>query len=136
MTKKPTARHRKDSSLTEPMQYPSLYTPTTTLTRPNGKGLQLGIGELGTVHPREQRQYGDTRMSSDHRDVDVVRVQSHAVGDEGVRPANVESRDAEELLGVVHSRLLENLGGDRYGRVDGVADDGCLFWKMTENRKG
>ena len=68
-------------------------------------------------------------MSSDHRDVDVVRVQSHAVGDEGVRSANVEGRDAEELLGVVHSRLLEDLGGDRYGRVDGVADDGC-FWKI------
>jgi len=110
----------KRPSPTKPMQ-----SVATLLTRPNGKGLQLGIGELGTVHPREQRQNGDTRVSADHRDVHVVRVQSHAVGHEGVCSAHVEGRDAEELLGVVHSRLLEDLGGDRDGRVDGVADDGC-----------
>jgi hypothetical protein len=100
--------------------------PVTLLTRPDGKGLQLGIGEIGTVHPREQRQYGDTRMSADHRDIDVLRVQSHAVGHEGVRSAHVEGRDAEELLGVVLPRLLEDLGCDRDGRVDGVADDRCF----------
>lgn len=66
-------------------------------------------------------------MSADNRHVDVLWIQAKAIGNECVRAANVEGRYAEELLGVILPRLLENFGGNGYGRVYGIADDGCLF---------
>jgi hypothetical protein len=45
------------------------------------------------------------------------------LGDEARGTDNVEGGDTEEALGVVDTRLLEDLGGDGDGGVDGVGDD-------------
>lgn len=45
------------------------------------------------------------------------------LGDEGLGTDDVEGGDTEELLGVKDALGLEDLGGDRDRRVDGVGND-------------
>ena len=52
------------------------------------------------------------------------RVKALQLRDEGVGTHDVERRDAEDLLGVVLSGLLVDLGRDGDGAVDRVGNDG------------
>ena len=71
---------------------------------------------------REEREDGDARVTANHGDVNLGRLQTVLLGVEGLGADDVEGGDAEELLGVVHALLLENLRGDGHGGVDGVGD--------------
>jgi hypothetical protein len=63
-------------------------------------------------------------VSTNDRDGGLGRVLfARNFGNEGLSAYDVESGDTEELLGVEDTSLLEDLGGDRYGRVHGVRDD-------------
>lgn len=81
-------------------------------------GGELGVGALG-----EERDDGDTGVATNDGDVLVLGVGILELGDEAAGADNVEGGDTEELLGVVDTGLLEDLGADGDGRVDGVGDD-------------
>lgn len=53
----------------------------------------------------------------------LVHIKALGGSDEGTCTAHIEGGDAEELLGVVHTSLLEHLSGDGHSRVDRVGDD-------------
>ena len=62
-------------------------------------------------------------MATDHSHLGLVHVKTLGLGHKGAGAADVEGGDAKELVGVVDASLLEHLGGDGHGGVDGVGDD-------------
>lgn len=63
-------------------------------------------------------------MAANNGDVELLGVLlAGDGGDESLSANDVEGGDTEQLLGVEDTGLLEDLGGDGDGRVDGVRDD-------------
>jgi hypothetical protein len=72
----------------------------------------------------EERYNGLARVSTNDGDVQVARVLlASDFSYKGLSADDVQGGDTEELLGVEDACLLEDLGGDGNGRVDGVGDD-------------
>mmetsp|Transcript_45484 Transcript_45484/g.134621 ORF Transcript_45484/g.134621 Transcript_45484/m.134621 type:complete len:380 (+) Transcript_45484:40-1179(+) len=89
-----------------------------------GEGVALGVGERhGRGGLREEGHDGGAGVAADDGHPDLQRVVAPVRADEGVRAADVERGDAEELLGVVHALLLQHLRGDGHRGVDRVGDD-------------
>ena len=63
-------------------------------------------------------------MSTNHGNIYILRIQSLTVGNEGIGTADIKCGNSNELIGVVLSSLLQYLGGNGYGGVDGVANNG------------
>jgi hypothetical protein len=66
----------------------------------------------------EERNDGDTGVTTDDSDVLVGGVGAFDFADEAAGTNDVESGDTEETLGVVDALGLEDLGGDWNGGVD------------------
>ncbi len=62
-------------------------------------------------------------MPSHNNDVLINGVGVLDLGDKAGCADDIEGGNAEQALGVVDAPGLEDLGDDRYGRVDGVGDD-------------
>lgn len=62
-------------------------------------------------------------MASDDSDILVRRVGALVLRDETAGANNIKGSDAEELLGIVDSFRLEDLGADWDGGVDWVGND-------------
>lgn len=85
---------------------------------------ELGVGgQVGVVALAEERNDGDTRVTADDGNLLVLGVGALDLGDEAASSDNVEGGDTEQLLGVVDTAGLEDLGADGHGGVDGVGDD-------------
>ena len=100
-----------------------------------GQGVELvGRNGNGRLRLTEQRHDRLTRVAADDGNRDVGRVLfAHHLANEGFGADDVESGDAEELLGVEHTTGLENLGGNGHGRVYRVRDDEDVgFWAVLD----
>ena len=85
---------------------------------------QLSVGgEIGVVALGEERDNGDTRVTTNDGDVLILGVSALELGDEAAGTDDIEGGNTEEGLGVVDALGLENLGADGDGGVDGVGDD-------------
>ncbi|KAI3480889.1 hypothetical protein L1887_56963 [Cichorium endivia] len=84
--------------------------------------LALGDG-VAAVGLREERHDGDTRVATDDGDDGLGGLLARDAREEGGGTGDVEGGDAVELLRVVDAGLLEDLGDDGHGGVDGVGDD-------------
>jgi hypothetical protein len=63
-------------------------------------------------------------VSTNDWNVEVGRVLlASDLGNEGLGADDIEGGDTEQLLGVKDASVLEDLGGNGDGRVDGVGDD-------------
>jgi hypothetical protein len=80
-------------------------------------------GEVGVVGLREERDDGDTRVTTNDGDVLILGVGALELGNESGSTDNIEGGDTEEGLGVVDTGSLEDLLDDGDGGVDGVGDD-------------
>lgn len=80
--------------------------------------LDLGLGQ------RQERDNGVSGVATNNGDVELggVRLANNS-GGEGLGSDNVEGGDTEQLLGVEDVVLLQDLGGNGDGGVDGVGDD-------------
>ena len=96
----------------------------TTELRANGKLLQILIRERRIGYLREQRQDGNAGMSADDGHIDVGRIPALILGNERIGTAHIEGGNTAHLGLVVNSSLLQDLGGNWDGRVDGVGNDG------------
>ena len=83
-----------------------------------GSAINAGVVGLG-----EERDDGDTRVTTDDGDVLVGGVGLLDLRDEARGTDNVKGGDTEETLGVVDTLGLVDLGDDGDGRVD-------LEWKL------
>jgi hypothetical protein len=92
---------------------------------------------------REQRNDCDARVSTNNDDVLINGVGVLDLRDEAGCADNIEGGDTEQALGVVDTCLLEDLGDDGHGGVDGVGDDedvrvwgrlGGGFCEIADNR--
>lgn len=83
--------------------------------------LALDVGTLASL--AQKRDNGDTGVSTDDSDVDVLGVGVLDLAEESRGSDDVEGGDTEESLLVEDTSLLEDLGEDRDGRVDRVGDD-------------
>jgi hypothetical protein len=83
-----------------------------------GGDLDLRLGQ------RQERDNGVSGVATNDGDVELggVRLANNS-GGEGLGSDNVKGGDTEELLRVEDVVLLEDLGSNRDGRVDGVGDD-------------
>jgi len=82
------------------------------------------IGESGVVSasdPRTTRRAG--RTCSHDGNVGILGFGALDGAQKGARPDDVQGGNTEQPLGVEHAVLLEDLGKDGDGRVDGVGDD-------------
>lgn len=85
---------------------------------------ELGVGgQLRVVALAEERDDGDTGVTTDNGDVLVGGVGTLELRDEAGSTDDVEGGDTKEALGVVDTAGLEDLGDDGDGGVDGVGDD-------------
>lgn len=80
-----------------------------------GVGAQVGVSALA-----EERDDGDTGVSTDDGDLLVLGVSLLNLRNEAAGADNVQGGDAKEGLGVVDTTGLEDLGTDGNGRVHGV----------------
>jgi len=80
------------------------------------------VDAAGGLDLGENWDNGDSGVTSDDWDVDVVGVLGSEDGDELVGTDDIESGDTVDS-GSINAELLVDLGGDGNGRVDGVADD-------------
>lgn len=72
----------------------------------------------------EQRNDGLARVTTNDRDGGLGRVvQAGELLSEGFGTDNIQSGDTEQALRVEDTGVLENLGGDGDGGVDGVGND-------------
>lgn len=78
-----------------------------------GGAVEVGVAGLG-----EERDDGDTRVTTDDGDDLVAGVGLLELGDEARSTDNVQGGDTEETLGVVDTLGLVDLGDDGDGRVD------------------
>ena len=79
----------------------------------------------------------DTRVSTDDGDVNVLGVGLLDLGQESGSSDNIKSGDTEKSLLVENVGLLEDLGEDWDGGVDGVGDDENVgFWSVLGDRLG
>lgn len=71
---------------------------------------------------REERKDGDTGVSTHNRDGDCWRKGKvvQYFGNESRGADNIEGGNTKESLRIENAGLLENLGKDRDGRVDGI----------------
>ena len=92
--------------------------------RADGKLLQILIRERRIGYLREQRQDGNAGMSTDDGHIDVDRIPTLILGNERIGTAHIEGGNTAQLGLVVNSSLLQDLGGNWDGRVDGVGNDG------------
>mmetsp|Transcript_15595 Transcript_15595/g.30012 ORF Transcript_15595/g.30012 Transcript_15595/m.30012 type:complete len:343 (+) Transcript_15595:57-1085(+) len=67
---------------------------------------------------------GDSSMTTDDRHVNSVHVQSVLLGIEGLGSHDIQSGDSKELLWVVNSVLLQDLGSNWHSGVHWVGDHG------------
>lgn len=89
-----------------------------------GEGLDLVSWEVdGGLALREQWHDGDSGVSSDDWDVDLLWVDSEGLADEGVGADDVQSRNTEDALWVQNAGLSKSLAGNGDSRVDWVRDD-------------
>ena len=90
----------------------------------HGELISLFGGEVALrVRLAQKRQNRNASVATDDGNVDVVNVQPLGFCDERVRANDVERRDAENLLRIVASSLLEHLARDRDRGVHRVGDD-------------
>jgi hypothetical protein len=87
-----------------------------------GKSIELFLGELLTSLGEEGNN-GDTRVTTDDGNVDILGVLALDLRDEAGGTNDIKGGDTEETLGVVDTVLLEDFSEDRDGGVDGVGDD-------------
>jgi hypothetical protein len=87
-----------------------------------GESIKLLLGELLTSLG-EKGNNGDTGVTTDDSDIDVLGVLTLNFRDEAGSTDNIKGSDTEKTLGVIDTVLLENLSEDRDGGVDGVGDD-------------
>ena len=89
-----------------------------------GQGIELllGEGDLGG-HLGEEGENGDSGVSTDDGDVNLVDVLLLGLGDEGLGTGHIEGGDTKDAGGVKDSVLLEGLGDNGDGGVHGVGDD-------------
>jgi hypothetical protein len=87
-----------------------------------GKSIKLFLGELLTSLG-EKGNNGDTRVTTDDSDVDILGVLSLNFRDEAGSTDDVKGSDTEKTLGVIDTSLLEDLSEDRNSGVDRVGDD-------------
>ena len=60
---------------------------------------------------------------SHNGNISILRLSPLNLAQKGTTPNNVQSSDTKQSLGVEHAVLLQDLGENGYGGVDGVADD-------------
>lgn len=83
----------------------------------------LSLDVLALRSLAQERDDGDTRVSTDNSDVDVLGVGVLDLGQESGSSDDIEGGDTEESLLVEDVSLLEDLGEDWDGGVDRVGDD-------------
>lgn len=71
----------------------------------------------------EERDDGDTGVTTNDGDILVLGVGVLKLADESAGANDIEGGNTEETPGVVDTTGLENLGADGDGGVDGVGDD-------------
>lgn len=100
--------------------------PLTITTKLNSvdQSLVLLARDILTLRSlAEDRDNGDTRVTTDDGDVDVLGVGVLDLTQESGGSDDIEGGNTEQSLLVKDTGLLENLGEDGDGRVDGVGDD-------------
>lgn len=101
-----------------------LHNLVTTKLDPVDKGLvSLTVDVLALGGLREERDDGDTRVTTDNGDLDVLRVLALDLTEESGSSDNVKGGDTKDPLLVKDALLLQDLGEDGDGGVDGVRDD-------------
>jgi hypothetical protein len=95
----------------------------------------LALETLTSRDLREERDNGDTAVSTDDRDVVVFRVSACNFGEEAGGANDIKGGHTEESLGVEGAGVLEDLGDDGDSRVDGVRDDEdvCLWCVLGDS---
>ena len=96
---------------------------TTELDALDESLVLLALDVLAEGGLREEGDDGDTGVATDDGDLDVLRVGLLDLGKEARGTDDVEGGDTEETLLVKDTVLLEDLGEDGDGRVDGVGND-------------
>mmetsp|Transcript_3394 Transcript_3394/g.9161 ORF Transcript_3394/g.9161 Transcript_3394/m.9161 type:complete len:373 (+) Transcript_3394:45-1163(+) len=95
----------------------------SAVLRANGERVDVLVAERrGGRRLREERQDGDSRVSSNDGHVHLLHLNTSLRGVERLGTHDIERGDAKKLLLVIHALLLQHLRGDGHGAVDGVAD--------------
>ena len=68
-----------------------------------GQSGDIGLGELGALHLRQQRQDGGASVSADHCHLGRVHVELLVFGYEGVGANYVQSGNTKQLARIVHT---------------------------------
>jgi hypothetical protein len=93
-----------------------------------GQGSNISIRELGTLDLGQQGKDGGASMTTNHGNIDSSLESGVASGplvliDKSVCADNIQSGNSEQSAVVVNTLLLQSLGKDWDGRVDGVGDN-------------
>lgn len=104
------------------MSYLGLDNFITTELDTVGKSIELILGELLTSLG-EKGNNGDTGVTTDDSDLNILGVLALDLRDETRGTDNIKGGDTEKTLGVVDTSLLEDLSEDRNSGVDRVGDD-------------
>ena len=78
----------------------------------------LAVSDLG-----EEGDDGGAGVTADDGDTEFLGVDASDAGKEAGGTDDVEGSDTEDAAGVVNTSLLQDLGDDGDGGVDGVGDD-------------
>jgi hypothetical protein len=54
-------------------------------------------------------------MSSDHGDINILRIPSLTICDKGIGTTDIKSGDTSEFFGIVYARFFQDFGRDRDG---------------------
>lgn len=85
---------------------------------------KVGVADqVGVRGLREERDDGDAGVAANNDDVLIRGIGVLDLADESRGANDIQCGDAEQAFGVVHAGLLEDLGDDGDGAVDGVRDD-------------
>lgn len=139
--KKHTVTHREGSGTGTGLGLDDLV---TTKLDPVNEGLVSLTADVFALRGLgEERDDGDTRVTTDNGDLDVLGVLALDLTEESGSSDNVEGGDTKDPLLVKDALLLVDLGEDGDGRVDGVSDDtdeslgavlGTGLGEVTDNR--
>jgi hypothetical protein len=86
------------------------------------QSIEFFLGEFETGL-RKERDNGDTRVTTDNGDLDILGVRTLDFRNETRGTDNIKSGNTIETLGVENTSLLEGFSENRDGGVDRVGDD-------------
>ena len=85
-----------------------------------------------TTHLGQERHNRNSRVPTNHMDIDLGRLKTLDRRDKSRGPHNIERSNSKEFLGIKDAGLFQDFGKDGNSRVDGIRNDQKVgFWAVS-----